>query len=144
MSRAAEEAHEKWFLQHLSECARDLVVGAKVYRVNYNRIEEGEVVRVSTCDYHTSFGGSTILIERHDGKGSNPYYVARFRSTYEEHEWQWRWFFKKTDAQQELIKQARDKLKELQRDMERWEDLIATTKAELNEATEKPGPTASP
>lgn len=130
MSKVAEDAHAKWFAQHEIECARDLVVGAKVYRANYDRIEEGVVIRVSRC--HISEFGNGSPEERDNGE--HPYYVAEFPGggwhSYEGQVYQWKFFTNLTDARKNLISQLRHRIEDHHRDVKKLEKLIASLESE--------------
>lgn len=118
MSRAAERAYEAWLKQHMAECARDLVVGATVYRAGYNEIETGVVRRVARCAYPP---WANDAVECDDGE--YPYYVAQFRHDWVGQTQQLKWFFDKDKARVALIKDVRSRIDELKRDISRWEAL---------------------
>lgn len=120
MSRQAEAAYGKWRTLHEKECLRDLVIGARVYRAYWDRIEEGEVCRISRVGY-TSDGR-----EYEDKSGPYTCYHANFRGTYESQTHQWKWFFKIADAERDLVRQLRRRAEDSRRDAAKWEDLAAT------------------
>lgn len=128
MSRAAEEAHERWFEAHLKECVRDLVVGVKVYRVGYDKVEEGEMMRISRARRQNW----NNLVE--DPNGPHIVYYAHFSDGaygWEMQTWQYIFFFRREDAQKKLAQQLRERAKDLRRDADKWEALATT----LDEAT---------
>lgn len=128
MSKAAEDAHTKWFAQHEIECARDLVIGTKVYRVMGNCIEEGVVIRVSRARINQLGNSDAEECEN----GERPYYVARFRDN--DYEWrategqtyQWKFFANISDARKQLVRKLRDQIEEHYQDVKKLEKLIAT------------------
>lgn len=121
MSRAAELAYEKWHQQHEVECARDLVVGAVVYRAMYDRIEEGVVRRVSRCNIRSN--GNAIECENGE-HGTSPYYVAQFGRDWVDQTYQWRWFFDRKKAQAELVRELRRNIEHERSKIAKWEALI--------------------
>lgn len=130
MSLAAERAHEERFLRHLEECKRDIVVGAKVYRAAWDRIEEGVVRRVSKCRFRSTWGGGDFV---EDETGDHDFYVAQFGGDASGHggEWveqtyQWRWFIDVEKAKKELVRQLRSRIEVKRHDIERLEAIIAT------------------
>lgn len=120
MSIEAEKAHERWMTIHEEECKRDLIIGAKVYRANWDRIEEGEVVRISRVRY-TSDGR-----EYEDKTGPYICYHASFRYDHESQTYQWKWFYKIEDAKRDLAKKLRRRAEESRRDAVKCEDMAAT------------------
>lgn len=127
VSRAAEEEFKAQFAKHLEECARDLVVGATVYRAAWDGIEEGVVRRVSKCYF--GFGGSGPYED--EEKGTSPLYVAQFRSDWVEQTYQWRWFFDPAKAREELVRELRLRIENNRRAIARWEALIEQMGAEV-------------
>lgn len=122
MSRAAERAFEEQFKKHLEDCARDLVVGATVYRAGYDCVEEGVVRRVSKCKF-TSFPYSGGPYECDDG--DTPYYVAQFRHDWVGQTYQWQWFFDRAEAVKKLVEKLRERVEKNKAEVRRWEALIA-------------------
>lgn len=130
MSAAAEAAHEKWFAQHALDCASHFVVGAKVYRTRFSRIEEGVVRRVSRCKITS--GGST---EECDG-GEYPYYVAEFGRDWEGQTHAWKFFWVKNDATKVLLTEVRSRIEAKRREICELEALVTTLDIDLKAAGE--------
>lgn len=127
--------HERAFEKHLLECARDIVVGAKVYRANYSHIEEGVVKRVGRC----CLRGDGDLEERDDG--DHAYYLAQFgRYTCEAQTYQWKWFVSEDKAKVRLVEQLRRSLEDAQGRIRELEALIVTNSPSPNEVGESPSP----
>jgi hypothetical protein len=127
MSKKAEEAYEAWFKGHLEECARVLVVGARVYRANYNRIEEGEVRKIDRVRF-------TANREEEDPNGPVIRYWASFNdhNIWESQTYQWKWFFRREDAQKDLVQRARDRAKDLRAEADRWDALASVNEGGSN------------
>jgi len=121
MSRQHEEAYEKWRAVHDEECRRDLVVGARVYRAEWDRIEEGTIERIDRVrfDYDAR--------EVEDPDGPYPRYFACFGpGRWESQTFQWKWFFRIEDAKKDLIKKLRDRAKDRRDEADKWDALAAT------------------
>lgn len=136
MSLAAERAHAARQAAEIAENERVIVPGLKVYRAQYDKIEEGTVRRVSRCD-----GQGTIYSERPDGK--YPYFVAQFGG-HGEHGGEWRgqtlqyeWHVKRSDAQRKLVYRMRDHVADLKKQIARYEGLIVQHEAEIAASGEK-------
>lgn len=127
MSRQAEEVHERLFSAHLEECARDLVVGARVYRAGYDQIEEGQVREID----RVRFAVGDWQHEIEDPAGNYARYHASFMdgTRWESQIFQWRWFFRREDAERRLAIKLRERAKDLRRDAERWDVLAASMEA---------------
>lgn len=125
MSKAAEEAHEKWFAQHQIECERDLVVGATVYRPTWDSVEEGVVRRVARCNNSKFGGGSPIEAEN----GEHPYYVAEFASEWVGQIYQWKFFATEAGARKQLVHEIHHRIADHRRDIQKWEALISALEA---------------
>lgn len=124
MSHQADEAHARQFDAHLAECERDLVVGAKVYRAAYDRIEEGEVRRIDRVRY-----GSTWENHREIEDPNGPYarYHAEFGSgdRWESQIYQWKWFFRREDAAKRLAEKLTEHATDLRAQADRWDALAS-------------------
>lgn len=124
MSRALEEAHERWFKTHLEECERDLIVGARVYRVGYDSVEEGKVSRVCRA---RRLGWNNL---REDPNGSIVQYHACFGAgAWESQTYQYIFFYRREDAQKKLAEKLRDRAKDCRRDADKWDALAAAQEA---------------
>jgi len=129
MSRQAEESYAIWWKAHLEECKRELVEGRKVYRVGYDEIEEGVIVRVSKArqsgnDHHDYFD---------DPNGTYIQYWAQFGrgiGSCQGQIYEWKWFSKLGDAQKKLAEKLRDRAKDCLRDASKWNDLAAKLEKE--------------
>jgi hypothetical protein len=127
MSRAAEEAHARWFEKHLEECARDLVVWARVYRAGYDKIEEGTVRSIERIRFETS-AWSGVPREIVDPQGDKIRYWASFSDNHtgwESQTYQWKWFFKLEDAKKDLARKLTERAKDLRAEADRWDALAA-------------------
>lgn len=128
MSRAAEEAHAKWFAQHWIDCEERFVVGATVYRVNWDRVEEGVVRRVERFN-----------VTRSDG--DHPVYYAQFggtncyNGTWVDQTWAWKFFWTEVDARKELVKTLRDRIQGHNYEIKQIEKLIASLIHPVEEAS---------
>lgn len=120
MSRANDEAHDRWFAQHLIECAGRFVVGAQVYRPKWDGIDTGRVCKVSRCRLDAS---GRPVESKH---GEHVLYIALFgTSDYEMQTWAHRFFWDETSARKELIKLLRDRAKEKRCEADKIDELIA-------------------
>ncbi len=126
MSRLADEAHARWFEAHLAECARDLVIGATVYRVGWDRIEEGQVRRIDRVRH----GSDQYEVE--DPNGPCIRYHATFDTgdRWESQTYQWKWFFRREDAQKRLAEKLTERAKDLRAQADRCDALATATKSE--------------
>lgn len=115
--------YARQFEQHLADCARDLVLGAKVYRARYGRIEEGVVDHVGRCRIDS--GGNV----RPDDAGAHAYYGAKgvgpWPQEWDGQTYQWRWFFRLADARKELVREAKRRIEDMRVDIAKQEALIA-------------------
>lgn len=127
MSRQNEEAYEKWRKVHDEECRRDLVIGAKVYRAGYDKVEEGEVKSIARVRYVESYFGSPREVE--DPEGLYTRYTACFGSDWEHQTYQWAFFFNIADARKTLAQKLRDRAKEHRDDAARCDALAASFEA---------------
>ena len=128
MSRANELAYEKWRTTHDEECRRDLVIGARVYRAGYDKIEEGEVKRIDRVRYVESYFSCPQEVE--DPSGPYTRYTACFgANSWESQTYQWRFFFKIEDARKDLVKKLRERAKDRRVDADRFDALAATFEA---------------
>ncbi len=121
MSKEKEDAWQKWSDQQKIDCARDLVVGAKVYRATYSCIEEGTVVKVSKCFINPN--GDL----REDPKGDFHYYAAKFGTGFDGYvtqTYQWKFFFNLKDAQKDLIRKLERRISDHRFDVSRLEKQI--------------------
>lgn len=132
MSRQAEEAYERSRKAHDEECQRVLVLGAKVYRARWDRIEEGKVRRLDRVRFDSD--GREV----EDLTGPYTRYVACFGSDWEGQTYQWKWFHRIDDAKRELAKQLRDRAKDKRQEADRWDALAATYESALAESIESP------
>lgn len=129
MSRLAEEAFDRRLVSDRAECERDLVVGAKVWRARSDRIEEGVVRRVEIG----RFLSNGDFVASASGHARN--YVASFGASgygpgdWESQTYQWRFFLDKRRAHADLVRQLRRRVEEYQREIKKWEALMAEHEA---------------
>ena len=128
MSRANEERWERWKAQNDIDCAKNFVVGAKVWRENYNEIQEGTVDKVSRCRYSGYHGD---LQECADG--DQPYYLAQFgghnqfTGDFVSQTFEIRFFSRPEFARYELLHQLRNQIEDKQREIDRLQKLVTST-----------------
>jgi hypothetical protein len=122
MSKAAEEEAERYFAQLRIENARDFVIGATVYRANFDRIEEGVVRKVGRCD-DPNYG------EKADGK--YPYYLAEFKrgrgaasGDWESQTFSWKWFATRDAARKKLRESIEGRIEDKRHDIRTLEQLL--------------------
>jgi hypothetical protein len=128
MSRAAEEAYEKWYKNHLEECKRDLVVGTKVYRAKYKEIEEGIVRSIRRGTWKPT-GFSSYWVEEPNGEDYQFYAAFGPNAENKHFDWdgqgtQWKWFFKLSDAQKDLVKKAKRSAEECRTEAIKWDKIV--------------------
>lgn len=126
MSRQHEEAYARWRKTHDEECQRDLLVGAKVYRPAYDRIEEGTVERID----HVRYTSDAHEIEDPDGPYTR-YFACFGPGRWESQTFQWRWFYKVEDAKKLLARQLRERAEGHRRDADKCDALAASIEIEL-------------
>ena len=136
LSKQAEEAYEKWRAAHDEECRRDLVIGAKVYRAEYGRIEEGEVIAIDRIRYTDGIFDNGREVD--DPNGPYTRYTACFGpGQWERQTYQWRFFYNINDARKKLAKDLRERAKDARRDADRWDAMAATFEAQALEIGRK-------
>lgn len=123
MSRAAEEAAERWFEQHGKDCDEHFKVGVKVYRVYGHAIEEGVVRKVGRCD-DPDYGDKP--------NGKYAYYAAEFRCQWVAQTFAWRFFWCAEHANAELGEEIDKEIAEKQRQIEKLKAQRATLPPPLN------------
>ena len=130
MSRKAEEAADRQFALDAIEDAKHFVVGAKVYRAAWERIEEGVLRKVERC--HIRANGN--LVE--DVRGDHARYVAQFGGSspyngdWVEQTYAWKFFWSEAGARKALVSQLHRRINEKLVDIRRWEALITEIEKE--------------
>lgn len=118
MSRAAEERFEREFAAQQERDARNFVKGAKVYRANYDHIQEGVVVEVSRCDDpECRYGGKPT--------GKYPYYAAQFRSEWVAQTYSWKFHADRRGAVDDLIERLENGAADHERAAKKDRDRVA-------------------
>lgn len=123
MSDALEEAYIKRHSQHLEDCKRDLVVGAKVYKPEGAEVIEGVVMKVECGTYGDWRDASFVA----DPNGDRHRYWAKFRERlqWEAQPYQLEWFFDIKDARKELVKQLNGRITVATEKIEGWRKMVA-------------------
>lgn len=130
MSRANEERWERWKAQNDIDCARNFVVGAKVWREHYSEIQEGIVVKVSRCRY-VSYSSDP----QECADGDKPYYLAKFgghnqfTGDFVHQTFELNFFSKPEFARYELLEQLEGQIESKQREIVRLQKLMADVTA---------------
>lgn len=125
MSRFDAE-HERQWAEAAACDARDLVVGATVYRVMYGRIQEGVVRKVARCDNP----------DRGDAPdGKNPYYAAEFikapgcHGDWEAQTYSWKFFADRDRAVKRLLGQMETEIEDKRRELDKLVRRVAAIKS---------------
>ena len=125
-----DEAHEKWFEAHIEECRRDLVIGARVYRAGYDKIEEGTVRRIERIRYDYEYH------EVEDPNGPYTRYIACFGFEWESQTTQYKFFYRVEDARKKLAEKLRDRAKDARQEADRWDALASTYETPILEVSD--------
>jgi hypothetical protein len=114
MSAAAERRFEEKMKRVEAQDKKDFVVGAKVYRAGYDKVEEGEVVNVFPCRINSR--GDPV----EDPSGPHTAYCARFGvglSGFELQTYHWKFFIKASVARAKLVYEMRCRVEDTQRSL---------------------------
>lgn len=108
MSAAAERRYEERFRLVDAKAKETLVLGAKVWRAGYDKVEEGKVIRVFPC----RLNGHGDPIE--DPAGLHICYGAEFydHQRYEQQTYPWKFFAKESVARWRLVRDLKSRAEE--------------------------------
>lgn len=123
MSRR-DDVLDRWFKKEIEECERNLVVGTKVWRPGWDKLEEGVVIRVDRV--RVTEAGDPVT----DENGDRRYFVAEFKDhdRYESQTYRWKFFDTERAAWARFAELAERRLDNAKREVEKWTSVLEHAK----------------
>ncbi len=125
MSRFDAEHARQW-AEAAARDERELVVGAKVYRVMYGQIQEGVVRTASRCN-NPDYGENP--------NGDKPYYAAEFikapgcHGDWEVQTFSWKFFADRDRAVKKLVERLEVEIEDKRRDLDKLVRRVAAIRS---------------
>lgn len=98
-----------------------IVVGDVVYCPNWNKVDEGKIIRIERCKLNSQ----GLVHSIGDPTGDHVLYTAKFASYYKTQTYEWEFFTDKAKAYKKLAESIESVIHKLHFDIKNWETIKA-------------------